>query len=74
MIIETHNPGGTQTWVTEHGDTVTVWQSAPLGTPMVWRWNVKAANGEIVGQGEGHPRRRSAREAAMRHHPPVQEA
>ena len=61
-------------WRTPLGDTVEVWQAAPLGHPLDWRWHVQAPNGEIVGQGEGHPRRRSARVAAMRYHwpaPPV---
>lgn len=57
------------TWETTHGDTVTVWQSAPLGMLLNWHWNVKAKNDEIVGGGEGHPRRRVARDAALRHHP-----
>jgi len=60
-----------QRWTTAHGDRVTVWQAGALGRLIDWRWHVQARNGEIVGQGEGHPRRRSARIAAMRHHPPV---
>lgn len=59
----------TQVWTTTHGDTVTIWQSARLGEVMNWRWRVRAKNGEIVGSGEGHTRRRKAREAALRHHP-----
>lgn len=70
-MITTHRPGGKQTWTTNHGDTVTVWNAAGLGKLMDWHWRVQARNGEIVGGGEGHPRRSSAREAAMRHHPPV---
>lgn len=39
-----------------------------------WRWQVRAANGEIVGSGEGHPNRVDAVSAAWRHHPEVQVA
>jgi hypothetical protein len=70
-MIETNPQTGEQTWTTAHGDTVTVWQAAPPGRLLNWRWHVHAANGEIVGQGQGHTRRRNARAAAMRHHPPV---
>lgn len=53
-------------WPTVHGDTVEVYST---GTE--FRWRVQAANGEIVGQGEGHTRLSSAVDAAERHHPPV---
>jgi hypothetical protein len=52
------------TWRTQHGDEVTVFH-----TDSGWRWHVKAANGEIVGQGEAHPRFGDAMRAAQRHHP-----
>lgn len=29
-----------------------------------WRWRLKAANGEIIAQGEGHPNKFNARRAA----------
>lgn len=61
--------GKNQIWETAHGDLVTVWQAAPLGSPMDWHWHVQAKNGEIVEGGEGYPRRSLAREAALRHHP-----
>ena len=60
-------------WTTAHGDTVEVWQAAGLGESLDWRWHVQSRNGEVVGHGEGHTRRRAAREAAQRHHPPVGE-
>jgi hypothetical protein len=69
-LITTH-PDKSQTWTTEHGDTVRVYLASGLGELLDWRWRVRAKNGETVGQGEGHPRRRSARYAAMRHHPPA---
>ena len=31
-----------------------------------WRWRLKAKNGEIMAQGEGHPDERRAREAVAR--------
>ena len=53
-------------WTSAHDDIVTVYPSGDG-----WRWRVQAPNGEIVGQGESHPRKQSAVEAAERHHPPV---
>lgn len=58
-------------WRTALGDLVEVWQAGELGRPVDWRWHVQARNGEILEQGEGHTRRRNARVAAMRYHPPV---
>ena len=55
-------------WETDHGDMVTVWYD-PDGDE--YRWRVRAANGEVVGHGEGHPRQEDAVTAASRHHPPV---
>ena len=67
-----HYPEKTQTWTTTHGDTVTVWLASRPGELMDWRWHVQdSGNHEVVGHGEGHTRRSAAREAAMRHHPPV---
>jgi hypothetical protein len=55
-------------WVTGHGDKVEVWHAPTLDE---YRWRVRAANGEIVGSGEGHPELSDAVAAAERHHPPV---
>lgn len=55
-------------WLTGHEDTVEVWYAPTLGE---YRWRVRARNGEIVGQGEGHPDVDDAVAAAERHHPPV---
>lgn len=66
-----------QTWMTTHGDTVTVYPTIRLGDirdmgkPFGWRWRVRAANGETLESGEEHTRRRDARTAATRHHPPL---
>lgn len=38
-----------------------------------YRWRVKAANSEVVGSGEGHTRKQAAVEAALRHHPQVEQ-
>lgn len=69
VILEQQD--GSLRWTTRYGDVVTVWQAAEIGRPVDWRWHVQARNGEIVGQGEGHSRRRIARMAAMRHHGPL---
>lgn len=55
------------TWVTTHGDVVTVWEASPDD----WRWHVTARNGEVVEHGEGHTREADAVRAALRHHPRV---
>lgn len=55
-----------ESWVTLHGDVVEVFT-----TGSEYRWHVQARNGEIVGQGEGHPQLSDAVSAAERHHPPV---
>lgn len=59
------------TWTTSHGDEVEVWRAGRVRADDtdVWRWRVRAANGEIVGSGEGHPRVEDAIAAAERHHP-----
>ena len=59
-----------RTWPTGHGDTVEVYE-VDHGVQMEYRWRVRAGNGEIVGQGEAHPRLANAVSAAERHHPPV---
>lgn len=53
------------TWLTTGGDRVHIFQ----GEDGQFHWHVRAANGEIVGQGEAHPRRETAIAAAERHHP-----
>jgi len=74
--VITH-PDRSQTWTTTHGDTVTVYPTIRLGDirdmgkVFGWRWRVQATNGEILESGEQHPRRRNARVAAVRHHPPL---
>lgn len=55
------------TWPTTHGDVVTVWQ----GYHGKWWWHVTAANHEVGDHGEGHTRKAAAVEAALRHHPRV---
>jgi uncharacterized protein YegP (UPF0339 family) len=55
-------------WCTSHGDVVDVFR----GADGLFHWHVQAkGNNEIVGGGEGHPRRQDAITAAERHHPPV---
>jgi hypothetical protein len=69
-------------WRTDNGDTVEIYRAEGTcdnpGCDLAhyvgdYRWRVRAGNGEVVGQGEGHPRRSSAVAAAERHHPPVTE-
>jgi len=55
-------------WWTTGGDRVEVWQDIEGQ----YRWTVRAANGEVVGSGEAHPRRENAVRAAERHHPRVE--
>lgn len=55
-------------WKTEHGDVVSVYRNQDGSE---YRWHVRAANGEIVGQGESHSELSVAVTAAKRHHPPV---
>lgn len=59
-------PDGGWTWLTPIGDRVRVYR----GLDDLWRWQVRARNGENVGAGEGHPVLRNALEAAMRYHAP----
>ena len=35
--------------------------------PKDWRWHLKSKNGEIQGQGEGHPTRAGVKRAIERH-------
>jgi hypothetical protein len=66
------------TWLTTHGDKVTVYghlvsESTNWGGQVWdWRWHVQARNNRIVEQGEGHPRKSNAVRAALRHHPRVE--
>ena len=69
-------------WRTTSGDKVEVYRgSVGCSNPRCdlahyagdYRWRVRAGNGEIVGQGEGHPRKANAVEAAKRHHPAVEQ-
>lgn len=69
-------------WQTTEGDKVEVYRSGrdcgEIGCDLAhyagdFHWRVRASNGEVVGQGEGHPRKVDAVTAAMRHHPPVTE-
>jgi hypothetical protein len=74
------------TWLTNHGDKVTVWATTRTnwvligdgrfgsrnGERVEWRWHVQARNNRILEQGEGHPSKRNAVRAALRHHPRVQ--
>jgi uncharacterized protein YegP (UPF0339 family) len=39
------------------------WKAAPKD----WRWHLKGKNGEIQGQGEGHPTRAGVKRAIERH-------
>ena len=55
-------------WQTTGNDRVHVYED----TAGEWRWQVRAANGEIVEQGEGYVRRSDAVTAALRHHPEVE--
>ncbi|TFV90414.1 hypothetical protein [Blastococcus sp. CT_GayMR16] len=55
------------TWTTTGGDVVTVWEARPGD----WRWHVTATNHEVGDHGEGHTRKEGAVEAALRHHPHV---
>lgn len=62
------------TWTTHHGDEVEVWRAGRLKHDEdVWRWRVRAGNGEIVGSGEAHPDIDDAIAAAERHHPRVEQ-
>lgn len=58
---------GLETWRTRHGDTVEIYRAGDG-----FRYRVKAANGRIgdVG-GEAYTRADDAAEAALRHHPVV---
>lgn len=59
------------TWLTTHGDRVTVFPRRGIFGKR-WYWHVQAAgNNEIVGHGESYTRSQSALVAAERHHPPV---
>jgi hypothetical protein len=67
-------------WPTTGGDRVEIFRNAigcdNPGCDLAhyagdYYWRVRAGNGEIVGQGEGHPRKANAVAAARRHHPPV---
>lgn len=67
-------------WATDGGDKVEVFrQSMACANPSCdlahyggdYYWRVRAGNGEIVGQGEGHSRKANVIAAAERHHPRV---
>jgi uncharacterized protein YegP (UPF0339 family) len=59
--------GAVERWWTTAGDRVEVYRDIEDQ----YRWTVRAANGEIVEQGESHPDKRDAVAAAERHHPRV---